>query len=184
MTLNDVINSICKQIKTWLPDLKTCESHGGRFDLKEIQRISGQAPAVYVSILATGKPKEVGTGEQDIPVTFAAYVVATDRNKLPRAVAALNMTECLIVKVCGQNWGYPDQVFGAGTASSKNLYSGMIAKKGVALWAVTWQQTVRVGDDIFKTDLPMPSKLYTGLSPDIGEDNDDDYQVIENEETP
>lgn len=178
MTLNDLLMSICSQIKTWLPDLKTCEPHGGRFDKNEIKRVSGRAPAVYVAVLATGRPEPVGTGEQDVPVTFAAYAVAIDKPKLSKAVAALNITELLVTRIYAQQWGRPEHVFGAGPASSRNLYSGVIATKGVALWAVTWRQTVRVGDDVFVTDLPMPSTLYLGISPEIGEGHESDYEEI------
>ncbi len=184
MMLNDLIEAICKQVKTWLPELKTCESHGGRIDKDEIKRMSGRAPAVYVAVMATGKPEEVGTGEQDVPVTFVAYVVTSDKPKLPRAVAALNMTEFLIERIYGRKWGFEDNVFSAGTAASKNLYSGKIATKGIALWAVTWSQTVRLGDDIFKATLPMPTQLYIGFSPDVGEGNEADYELASGEETP
>jgi phage gp37-like protein len=184
MTLNELTEAICTTIKTWLPELKTCTPHGGRFDGKEIARVSGRAPAVFVAVLSTGKGIEVGNGQQDVPVTFAAYVAATDQRKLARAQAALNMVEGLVSRIYQQNWGFPDRVYAAKPAASRNLYSGIIAQKGVALWAVTWPQTVRLGEDVYRTEFPMPSELYLGMAPDIGEGHEDDYRLIAGREVP
>ncbi|MCG8637057.1 MAG: DUF1834 family protein [Desulfobacterales bacterium] len=184
MTFKDLTDAICGQIKKWMPELKTCESHGGRIDKDEIKRMSGKAPAVYVAVMATGKPKEVGNGEQDVPLTLVAYVVATDKRRLSRADAALNMTQTLIERIYCQKWGFEDKVHSAGTASSKNLYSGKIATKGIALWVVTWQQTVRLGEDMFKSGIPVPKQLYIGFAPETGAEHLDDYKLASDVELP
>lgn len=184
MTLNELVSDICGQICIWLPDLKTCAPHGGRFDKEEIRRVAGRSPAVYVAVLGLGNGRETGTGELDVPVAFAAYAAAVDKGRLSRDAAALNIVECLVTNIPGQNWGHPEQVMGADPASAKNLYAGVIAQKGVALWAVAWHQNVRVGDDVFTTDLPMPQRLYLGQSPDIGQDHEADYEIIAEKEAP
>ncbi|MCP3943462.1 MAG: hypothetical protein GY710_18550 [Desulfobacteraceae bacterium] len=178
MILNDLLNAVCADFKVVFPDLKECKPHGGRFDKKELKRISGKAPAIYVAPIATGKAVATGTGEQDLPVSMAAFVATIDQRKLPRAVSALNLVEGLIARINDQVWGIPDLVHPAGPGAAKNLYSGEIDRIGIALWVVSWQQTVRLGEDIWKTDFPMPTKLYIGFAPDIGEGHEDDYQLI------
>lgn len=179
MILSDLLDNICKELKLWFPELRECKPHGGRFDKKELKRISGRAPAIYVAPIATGKAMPTGTGQQELPLSIAAFVVTTDQRKLPRAVSALNLVQGLVTGINNQSWGMEEQIFSAGPASSKNLYSGEIDKIGIALWGVSWQQKVLVGENIWKTDLPMPAKLYVGISPDIGKGHEDDYQVIE-----
>ncbi|BCS94613.1 hypothetical protein DSLASN_02450 [Desulfoluna limicola] len=178
MSLNDLLKAVCAEFKSHFPSLRTCEPHGGRFDLQELKRISTKAPAVFVAILGTGKVKEVGSGEVDIPVSLAAFVVTKTEGKLPCAESALNVAEGLLTRIPGSNWAC-DGVFGADPATAKNLYSGTIASKGVAMWAVTWTQKVRMGEDAFRTDLPFPSELYVGQSPNVGDGHEGDYMQVE-----
>ena len=176
--INDLLLAVCGQVKAWLPALKTCEPHEGRFDKEELKRVSGRAPAAYAAVLALGRPLVNGSGQQDVPVTFALYVATADRPNLPRRESALNIAEALVARINGQQWGGTDTVFPADAASAKNLYSGAISGKGVALWAVTWSQVVRMGDDVWAVDYPLPTRLYLGFAPDIGEGHEDDYILI------
>ena len=45
-------DAIVAAIKAALPDLYTCEAHGGRFDLNELTRWSRKAPAVLVAAVS------------------------------------------------------------------------------------------------------------------------------------
>jgi len=176
MKLNDLLKAICNDFKGHFTELKTCEPHGGRFDHKELLKVGGKAPAIYVAALGAAKGKEVGTGEVDIPVSLAAFVVTKSESNLPSAESALNLAGELLTYIPESNWGW-EGVHGADPATAKNLYSG--GNKTVAMWAISWTQNVRMGEDAFKTDLPFPTELYVGQSPDVGDGHDGDYMQVE-----
>lgn len=182
--LNDFLNNICSQVSLWFPDLAACAPCGGRLDEDALKLLAGATPAVFLAPAATYRAKPAGTGEQDIPLAVTAYVITEDRPGLPRAEAALNLVQEIIVRLENQVWGMDDQVHPPGPAAALNLYSGGIDQAGIAAWEVSWTQEIRMGDDIWKTDLPLPSEIYLGQAPDIGTGHEDDYLLIWKEETP
>lgn len=178
MRLNDMINAICTELKSCFPSLTACEPHGGPIDAQELDRIAASAPAIYVAALATEKGREVGSGEVDTPVSLTAYVVTADSPSLSRADAALNLMEGLLARIAGATWGC-DGVQGVDSATAENLFTADLDLKGLAMWAVSWKQTVRLGDDVWQTDLPFPSQLYVGMSPNVGDGHEGDYRRME-----
>lgn len=132
-------DAIVDAIKTGLPDLYTVEPHGGRFDLKELNRWSRQAPAVLVA--AVSVPAIADGPTRNAEVRWVAYLVTRDTPEATRDVAALDYAEALLRLVRKNTWGLentqtPERV------AAENLYSGQLDSNGMALWAVSWQQAV------------------------------------------
>ena len=178
MQITDFRNKVCDEIKKQLPMLKACKGHGGRFDLGELKRISGRTPAVYVAITGTGRGQAVGTGETDLPLQMAAFIITSDRKGLSRTDASLNIAEYLIGVISGNSFDFQG-AHPAGPVTGKNLYNGSLDRVGIALWGITWSQTLRLGKDVFETNYPLLKKLYLGLSPEIGTGHESDYIVVE-----
>ena len=180
---NDFLTAVADEIHAWLPDLKTCRPHDGRFDLPEVKRFALQAPAVLVSCLATLSVTDRGDQSVDADRSWAAFVLTRSTPGLTRGEAARNLVDALellilrgIVEededpITGQQqlanrWG----LTGVGPAEqvrSQNLYGGTIDKQGVALWVVTWRQFLRLKPLIEEEDCPIPSHVYLGQDPEI-----------------
>lgn len=167
MRIVDLLNAIQTDFKAHITGLKACELHGGRFDLAELKRIAGRAPAIYLSVLGNPGLDDPGTGERDVALSLAAFVVTTDRRGLPRFEAAINLVESLLTHIPDNRWGQ-EGTFGAQQVTSRNFYNGSIDKHGVALWGVTWKQPLRLGESIWNTEGALPTTVYLSLEPNRG----------------
>jgi hypothetical protein len=159
MNILDVLNAVKSAVHTALPELRRCEVHGGRFDIAELKRIATQTPAVFVALLGTPEVKAPGTDETDIELTIALYVVTSDKVSLPRVESVINITQALLQLVILNDWGLA-KVGEPTNVTSQNLYSGDVDKHGIALWAVSFKQRIRVGTSIYLEDGVLPSQLY------------------------
>ena len=174
MRIFDLLTAIKTDVKGHITSLKACELHGGRFDRAELKRIAGRTPAIYIAALGHSRSDDPGTGERDIDLSLAAFVVTADRRGLPRIEGAINLVESLLTLIPGNRWGQSG-VFGAAQAASNNFYSGDIDKQGVALWGVSWRQTLRLGQSAWDATGTLPTQVYLGLEPKIGLGHEKDY---------
>lgn len=181
VALSPFLTAIIARINERLPDLKTCELHGGRFNIEELKRLGRQAPAVFLSALAAPTNTAVGDGRRNITLQLTAFVLAAERPGLCRDVAALNLVEALLMMLPQQTWGlsaddvrcgFPDRV------SAQNLYSGSLDKVRSALWGVSWRQSVYIGEDVWAGGPVLAKALYVGIDPQTGEPNKDDYEQL------
>jgi hypothetical protein len=162
--------AVVSTVRSWLPDLARCEPHMGRFDEKELARLGVNTPAVLVAVLGAPSATDVGNDERDQVVRTAAIVVTSDRRDLPRDEAALAIVEALLVRIPGQRWGQEDcHMVQHATVKAENLHSGEIDRRAIALWAVTWDQTIRLGEDIFADEGTLPAEVYVNGEPLVTE---------------
>ena len=189
---NEFLEAVAAEIKVWVPDLKTCAVHDGRFDRDGLKRFSLQTPAILVSCLGTASVTDRGDGGIEADRLWAAFVLTKDRPGLTRGEGARNLVDALeLLILCGvertdgntgeirssNRWGLrsvgqPEQV------RSQNLYGGTIDTKGVALWTVTWRQVLRIRPLSQEEDCPIPSEVYLGQAPEIGADHEADYERV------
>jgi phage gp37-like protein len=135
-------DAIVAKIKTDLPTLRTCQAHGGRFDLGELSRWAMQSPAVIVSVLGGAVEREGGANV--INTKVVAFVITPGSSVSHRDIAVMSIVDSLVAMVCQNSWNYEDAQ-APQNMSAENLYSGDLDKTGVALWAVTWDQRLDVG---------------------------------------
>ena len=174
MRIIELLTAIQTSLKAALPELYNCDLHGGRFDLKELNRIAARTPSIYIACLGSKALKDVATGESDLTLTLAAFVVTADKQGLPRLEGVINLAEAVLLHVTNNRFGLKG--LSAGTnASYQNLYNGAIDKHGVALCSVTWEQTIRVGEDAFASTDQVFKDLYWGLDPQTGTGNENEY---------
>lgn len=178
-TTNELLNAIKDDLKGRLSQLKTCEVHPGRFNLKELKRISAKTPALLVSSLGTAKVLNPGTGQAKPVKQLAIYLVTKASPQLSAEEACRNLVDALELYLEAESprWG----LTGIGqpqAVRSDNLYSSEVDKNGVMLWAVTWQQSLTLGDSIFNEDGTLPTTLYVGYDPAIGADNEAEYEAL------
>ncbi|NDV20922.1 hypothetical protein GO013_16040 [Pseudodesulfovibrio sp. JC047] len=154
MSLETLRTGIVGSIDAVTPDSVTCDSHGGRFDEKELRRISAKAPAAFVAMLGFSDLKASG-GDYEAVVSWGIFVVAKDIPKVSRDLVALSVVDVLARHVAGNTWGMDDVLGVPVGVRADNLFAASIDKIGVAMWAVTWRQHMRIGqampDDVLAT---------------------------------
>lgn len=148
-----------------LPALRACEAHPGPVTREEIARLSKRTPAVLAACVGAAGVSEAGDGRPDADLRLAAFVLAGDRGGLPRDRAALAAVEGILEWLprfhpgSGLISGFPQQI------RAENLFSGSLDRTGVALWAVSWRQTVRLGAPGRPPATPVPKELYAAGAP-------------------
>ena len=179
MRTNEFLQAICREIQEKLfRDLKACEVHDGRFDLGELKRISTRTPAVYVACLGTPRMEDPGTEQTDAVKQLAIYVVTKNAPGLSRGEAARNLVEALETYLPRARWGLRG-IGAAENVRSENLYGGAIDRQGIALWAVSWRQALRLGESVFDEEAcPLPSELYVSQEPETGLEHEADYERV------
>jgi len=143
-TLNQIQDAIVATIKNGLTDLKTVEAHGGRFDAGEIRRVSAKAPAAFIAVLNFRQLNNHGSHM----VTLGAFVTARDLPGNLRTKQAGALVSALATFISRNRWGLDDAEDIPQGISGRNLYGSNVDSKGVALWAITWQQRFELDDQV------------------------------------
>ena len=175
MKFSELRQAVIDTITTNLPDLKAVEAHPGRFNLQELKRIATKLPAVRVALMGMPATVHLDTGEKEVKVRLAAFIITGDKRQLQKDEAALAIVESLLVLVLGQRWGITGTT-AAKNVKADNLFSGNVERQGVAMWAVTWEQTIRTGEDVWGGGI-LPSRIYVNDDPQpaVGES---DYREL------
>ncbi len=178
MILQDVLDAIVSGIHTALPELYQCKSHPGRFTLDELRSFAVATPAVLVSLIGISKSVPVGDGTRDATVVFSAFVITSDQPPLLRDEASRNIVEALCSLIPQNRWQH-ECVHPAGEVTGTNQYSGELRQRGVSIWAVRWDQEVRIGQPFWNDAGVLPPELYVGIDPDVGSAHEGNYTLME-----
>ena len=147
MSTITIRQAVVDTIAAALPALRACEAHGGRFDAKELQRVSTKSPAVLVAITrATGI--DLVHGQRAGELTFAAFVCTRDTAEATRADMALQILDGLAGIIPGNRWGLDDAQSEPRSINAQNLFSAGVDRQGVALWGVSWTQSFVLSTDV------------------------------------
>lgn len=157
MIFKDLRQAIIDKISLEIPDLQAVDPHPGQFNLNELKRITTLLPAVRVAVLNTQTISLVGNGEKDIPLQLAAYVITEDGTS-PKDESAMEYVESLLELIPGQRWGISG-VTDAKNIQAQNMFTTDADIYGVAMWSVTWEQSIRTGTDI-NLGGTTPSEVY------------------------
>ncbi len=164
MKFKELRQAIIDKINAELPELKAVSPHPGRFNLDELKRIATKLPAVRVALMGTPTVNILETGENEAVLRLAAFVVTGDRRQLPKDEAALAIVESLLVFIPGQRWGVKGAMDAKGVKAD-NLFSGKVERQGVAMWAVTWEQSIRIGQGVWGGGV-IPLEVYVSDDPE------------------
>jgi Holliday junction resolvase len=154
--------------------LKTVKTHSGKFTPDSLKKIfAGKTPTVLIAALKVGSIKRIETDQVEATINFAAYIITTDRAAIKKDESALNIVEAFLSILPNNRWGLVGKDIGEPKSiNSDNLYSNDTDAKGVAIWTISWQQTARLGVNLFDTETPF-SELF-------GAFDEDDYGVADN----
>lgn len=119
-------------------------AHGGMFAERELPLLLGQAPVVLVASTGVADYRPYAPDAWQGVVGWAAYCLAAD-GVTARAERAMALAQVILDQMIDQTWGLaetacepPDFT----TVRADNLYSGHVNNLRVALWTVSWQQTL------------------------------------------
>ncbi|MGI2027794.1 hypothetical protein [Endozoicomonas acroporae] len=141
---NEALKAITDHLEAALVNHTTdVASHPGRFTETELSRLLTARKAVRVSIENTQSVSVTGQGIQEANLLMAAFVICSDSKNEPRHESALLLTEAIIEQLpfnrFSTNYLKPVK---PSSISAENLYSGEIDRKGIALWGISWEQTL------------------------------------------
>jgi len=141
---NEALTTITDQLADHLVGQTTdVASHPGRFTEEELSRLLTARKAVRVAMENTQSVSVNGKGIQEAKVLMAAYVICSDAKNLPRHQSALAITES-IIEFLPFNRFESDKLKPVlpPSIAAENLYSGEVDRKGIALWGISWEQTI------------------------------------------
>ncbi len=148
MRLADFRAAVVQSFAQSLP-LANVAPLGGRLDENELKRIAMRSPAVRVAILGVDG-LDNRAGPQAI-FSLAAFVVCgTGRKGEAAEEGALALVGAALEVLEGNRFGC------AGVPNSvraENLYSGELDAGHAALWAITWKQSLDIGNNIQSPEL-------------------------------
>lgn len=167
MSLSTVLDEIAAYIKPKVPELRDCKMVGTRISLAETDRRSLRFPAAYVTGSGTRDARYMGnkfrTRGQFALILVASSKVEGQADPQDRAhLIADLVTRVLMVVAAAKNWG-SDEVEGPPeNVHSSNAYTAAADEKGVALWAITWDQMLA----LTAGPPPPPLDSFTKLDAD------------------
>jgi len=200
-TIYSFIDSVVDNIKTTFSDrLNTCVSLPGYLETTDLTVIHENTPGVFIAPVGSGEIVRVETGETDITLQMVAYLLVVNNNSLQREQIAQDLVSDLLhyIAMSGQRWGvvnaHPttavesadvhglskdfepnvrDWRLGAAVlARAADLYGSTDPVSNLALWAITWEQMLRVGANAYDTtgeitpdDPQMPNAAGDGFEP-------------------
>jgi hypothetical protein len=168
-------NLIAQKVTGIIPGLAQCEGITGRFDAERLKRAGIQAPAVLVSLMGLRQGQGYAGHVQTYVADFAAFVVTKDAVGLKRHEAGGAIVQALLRLIPDNNWGQIGVGYAEGVQAT-SLNNEALDKQGVALWGISWTQTVMLQG--YEIPLPLPIALYLGMDPGIGPGNEDEYTQI------
>ncbi|GEM_PF-1531813 len=169
-------------LKSTLPGLRACDLYAGEFAGAELSRASLPAPAVLVACLGATRGGEHGNGEYDFLCRYTAYCLTRHAGgRSQRGVQAMELAEAVLAAIEGSRFGETG-CHGARVTRLDNLYGQEFDRAAVAIWAVTWEQLVRLGSDIWSGEGVLPHELYIGFTPRIGIPHEPDYFLVASDE--
>ncbi len=141
MSLLTLRESIRATIETHpqMGNLKQVSTHGGRFDLAELQRWATQTPCIRVGALAVPRV-DIEAMQVIANVQWGAFIVTRDVPEVPRDSSALSLLQALLNVVTPyQRWN-DQNAYAPTDIVGTNIYNASLDKTGMASWALTWSQ--------------------------------------------
>lgn len=156
MTLVALRTSVIDYLTANMPQFKTVQAHGGKFNREELKRIAMKSPAALVSVLGGGLQRESTQAVGEMALTV--FIVTRDTSSTKRGEDVLTLAETVAGHVMDNAWDYAEAT-APKNGRIDNLYTGKIDRDGVALWSVSWRQRADLA--IFDhTALPDFHTLY------------------------
>lgn len=136
------------------------------------------APAILVELADAIPAADTGTEQLCLSARFEARIVF-DQVAVPPAKPDM---QALTLAAAAAQAIYKQGRFAAGAGSAKEFriepdqFKPELA--GYCVWLVTWTHEIRLGTSIWDGEGILPTEIYAGISPEIGDGHEDDYVKV------
>ena len=182
-TISDLVTAVVTNTKIDFPGLVACEALAGYIETTSIDTIHANTPGFYVTSVGSGEIIAVENEMRDVTVQMVAYLILVNsQDSLQREEDTEILISNLLAYIGWNRWGlsnvHPasavestdvhgltqnfqphvkDWRLGVSVlARAADLYGGNNPISNLALWAITWEQRVRMGIDAFDIGGPNP----------------------------
>ncbi|MBU2707537.1 hypothetical protein KCM76_16200 [Zooshikella marina] len=156
----------------------------GYIETTSVEDLHEKTPGFYLAHEGIGDTMSVPSGETDIVVRLVAYIIVVDKvDSLVREKTMCDLISQLSILISSNRWGLPfvhpavnvvsqdlhglSNGYKSDTSSwrtsvsvlarASDLYGGEVNPvTGLSLRTITWEQSIRVGDDLYKPDPHFP----------------------------
>lgn len=192
-TFDSFLQTVSDKLSTLGPGIRASRPLTCALGTEDPASIRGpdKTPAIYVHLAGTGELKLVASGEKDVVAQVVAYVLVVHQDAIECEQHALDIVLGLLDGIPGERWGQPYahpatnvesadmhglvKGFKPDTSSwrvgvsvlarAADLYGGDDSSDHLAIWAVTWEQTLRIGTDAYTAEDGYPQPLSSRFSP-------------------
>lgn len=169
--LSQFLDTIAEDVKREFASLiKECKPLAGLLETTDLAALHANTPAIYIATVGTGELTPIETGERDIKIFIIAYVLVVNADSVEREHITQEIVNGLLVYVPLRRWGVkrafpalavesadlhglskgfkPDVTTWRTSVSAlshaSDLYGGTDPVSNLALWAVSWEQVLRL----------------------------------------
>lgn len=155
-------SAIVADLEASIQDAHEVKPYGGRLNLGEIKRLTTRPKTILVAIVNGGGSDPLPDNQLRVEMLLTAFILAEDERGADRDMVALSLAEQVIARVALWPWAGIAKARRPEDVKFESLYSGDIDRRGVALLAVTWKQSLPIGIDRFTAErarLGWPDRL-------------------------
>lgn len=175
MKIIEVRDAIAKTIQEKLGDEINVFSHGGTFDLTQINKYAARAPAVVVSVFAM-RDFVIEGSERVADLRWLVMIITKSVANENRGDQALGILEMILHLIGDQRWGV-DGVQKTTNHNGANMFTAKVDAKGLAAWSLMWDQRMDM-DGTFAESLDEFRTLQTKWDLDTTDGIDDDAEDL------
>jgi hypothetical protein len=120
-------------------------AYSGPFTAQELPVLLAKVPCILIACRGISRYIPYAPGQWQGVVGWVAYCFGTDQATEPRAQQAMRLAESVLAQMTDQQWGLADTVIDPpdfASARADNLDSDFISTLRVAVWGVSWNQTL------------------------------------------
>ncbi len=154
------------------------ESYAGQFSAMDLQRVLVKMPSILVDFAGAEVQDTTGTGEIDLVCQFGAYCLSKRANNLhARNSSSHDLAQAVALRIVQNRFGLT-KVQPPVKIRLKPLNAATFMDNALGVVAVTWEQTLRVGQSVWVGG-QRPTEVWLGLSPEIGVPYINQYEQID-----
>lgn len=146
MRLKDYRNAVLAWLEAQDTSFKEIKLHGGAFDEDAVKRFSVKSPSLRIACLGVKDLNQMPSGHWSGPAMMVGYVVASAMGT--PEFEALDYAEEFATAIHLESFEL-DYVGPAMVQDISSIYSNNVDKRGVAIAAVSWTQSLTMGRDIY-----------------------------------
>lgn len=149
--IRDYRDAVLATITAAMPEFKDIGPAPGTFTDEMIKRFAMKSPACKVAWIGHRRTDMLSTGEIVGPIRMAAYIITEDEPPIDSFDVAMDLAEKLAGVIEMNSFDFP-RANPAVVEEIQNLYSFTGERRGTSLAAVSWEQQLRIGVNLYELD--------------------------------